>query len=118
MFRRAYARPRRRREFEGVTSIGESGLRLPPRSGVGAFGGQAVTQDRALRHSAVWACPRIRADLISTFPLDVFRDFQGIAVEMTKPTVMVDPGGKEWDFVDWMWASQGDLDISGNAIGI
>jgi HK97 family phage portal protein len=119
MFRRAYTRPRQTRDFTGVEGVGPLGmLGIPPRSGVGKYGGQTITQERALRHSAVWACRRIRADLISTFPVDVFRNFDGIALEMPKPPVMIDPGGIEWDFVDWMWASQGDLDMSGNSIGL
>ena len=32
-----------------------------------------VDTDTALRHSGVWACLRLRADLVSTTPLDVFR---------------------------------------------
>lgn len=121
MFRRAYATPRAQvvREFEGVPQFGNiSGYNIPNRSGVGKHGAVLVTDDRAMQYSAVWACLRLRADLMSTFPVDTFRDVNGIALEMSKPPILVDPGGKGWDFVDWMWASQRDLDSAGNAIGI
>jgi phage portal protein BeeE len=35
--------------------------------------GEAVTTDRALRLSTVWACVRLLADSVSTLPLDVYR---------------------------------------------
>lgn len=86
-----------------------------PRSGKGTV---AVTNDSALRHSAVWACLRLRADLMSTFPVDVYRKVQGQQVEMPRPPVLVNPGGERWDYVDWMYASQFDLDRAGNTIGL
>lgn len=51
-----------------------------------------VTGDTALRHSAVWACLRLRADLVSTMPVDVYRRVNGIQVEVAKPPVLVTPG--------------------------
>lgn len=79
----------------------------------------AVTNDTALRHSAVWACLRLRADLMSTFPCDVFRKIdKSTRVEVPKPPVLVNPGGERWDYQDWMYASQVDLDRGGNAIGL
>lgn len=77
-----------------------------------------VTPDTALRHSAVWACLRIRADLVSTFPVDVFRKVGGLDVEMPKAPILVSPGGKYWPLMHWMWASQFDLDRTGNSVGI
>jgi hypothetical protein len=38
----------------------------------------SVTPDKAMCHSAVWARVRLRADLISTLPLDVYRRENGI----------------------------------------
>lgn len=92
---------------------------IPPRPRTDRRGVVPVTSDSALRHSAVWACLRIRADLISTFPLDVFRRVQGARpVEVPKPPVLVDPGGERWDYQDWMYASQVDLDRAGNVLGL
>ena len=94
---------------------------IPDRQGVrGGVG--AVTDDRALRHSAVWACLRLRADIVSTLPVDNFRDVtidgSKIAVEMPKPPILVTPGGQDWPWEDWSYASQNDVDACGNTVGI
>lgn len=90
---------------------------IPPRGGA-TRGTVAVTTDTAMRHSAVWACIALRAGLMSSFPLDVFRRVDDIQIEMPKPPVLVEPGGPEWDYTDWMYASQADYDRSGNIIGL
>lgn len=77
-----------------------------------------VTTDSALRASAVWACLRLRADLISTMPLDVYRRTGEGQVEMTKPVVLVNPGGERVHITEWLYSSQIDLDRCGNAFGI
>jgi hypothetical protein len=120
MWSRAYTRPRKTRDFTGVPGSWDTlaGVRIPGRAGVGHHGAVQVNEDRAMTHSAYWACLRVRADLISTFPVDVYRDFEGIAVAMPKPPIMVDPGGIKWDYTDWMWASNRDLDSTGNTIGL
>lgn len=116
------ARPRQVREFTGITGAGGMGGMIPPRTGVGQHGAVQVTQDRALTHSGVWAACRIRADLMSTFPVQVLRDLDygdgPIPTEQAKSPIMIDTGGTEWPFIDWMWASNFNLDMSGNTIGI
>lgn len=102
-----------RRELQGLPA---SSL-IPPRTGSPA-GSVTVTTDTAMRHSAVWACLRLRAGLISTFPVDVFRKVGNLQVEMPAPPVLKAPGGAGWDYIDWMYASQVDLDRCGNAIGV
>lgn len=77
-----------------------------------------VTNDTALRHSAVWACLRLRADLVSTMPVDVYRKVDGIQVEVPKPPVLVTPGGTRVGVKEWLYSSQVDLDRSGNSFGI
>ena len=77
-----------------------------------------VTPDQALRSSAVWACLRLRADLISTTPIDVFRTVGSVQVEVPKPPVLVNPGGPRVNMLEWMYSSQFDLDRYGNAFGI
>ena len=89
--------------------------RLPP--------GPPVTADTALRHSAVWACLSLRAGLISTFPVDVFRRVNGVQVETIKPQVLVNPAGRpagngDTGILEWLYSSQVDLDRVGNAFGI
>lgn len=75
-----------------------------------------------MTHSAVWAALRLRADLISSMPLDVFRRMSdGVQVEMPRPQVMEFPGGPEipglrWK--EWVYSTQVDLDSTGNTVGI
>ncbi|MET8172841.1 phage portal protein [Streptomyces clavifer] len=80
--------------------------------------GVHVTADTAMRHSAVWACLRLRADLVSTMPVDVYRKVNGIQVEVAKPPVLVTPGGVRVGIKEWLYSSQVDLDRSGNVFGI
>jgi len=78
----------------------------------------AVTNDTAMRHSAVWACKRLRANLVSTLPVDVYRKVNGVQVELQKPPVLVNPGGERVDIMEWLYSSQSDLDSTGNVIGL
>jgi HK97 family phage portal protein len=108
-----WARPQQR-ALKGLPDAG-----VQPRADVtGRRNAVAVNPDTALRHSAVWACLRIRADLISTFPVDTFRKVGDIDVEVPKPPVLVDPGGRHWPYMHWMWASQFALDRQGNTVGV
>jgi HK97 family phage portal protein len=83
-----------------------------------------VNDTVALRHSAVWAALRLRADLISTLPVDVFRKVQlvpgetPIQIEAPKTPVLINPGGERIGLVEWLYSSQVELDRSGNSIGI
>ena len=65
----------RRRDHAGATAD----QLIPPRPGTSG-GAAAVTNETALRHSAVWACLRLRANLISTMPVDLYRKVDGIQV--------------------------------------
>lgn len=80
--------------------------------------GKHLVREDALRHSAVWACLRLRADLVSTMPLDVFRKVQGVQVESPKPAVLIAPSGDRIDIEEWLYSSQVDLDSTGNTFGI
>ncbi len=77
-----------------------------------------MTGTGAFRHSAVWAALRVRADLISTMPVDVYRYVGGVQVEVAKPPVLLDPGGAEVPMHEWLYSSQVDLDRAGNSFGI
>lgn len=105
-----------RRRQQRVATI--DGPVIPPRGAGMGKGAVDVTDETALRHSALWAGLRLRAGLISSFPVDVYRKVEGIQVEMGKPPVLVAPGGEMWDLPDWMYASQVDLDRAGNTIGL
>lgn len=90
---------------------------IPPRPTVN-IGTAQVNNDTAMRHSAVWACLRLRADLISTLPVDVYRRVGGHQVEMPTPPILVNPGGERVDWCEWMYSSQVDLDRAGNVFGL
>lgn len=77
-----------------------------------------VTADSALRHSGVWAAIRLRADLISTMPVDTYRMVGDVQVPLPNAPVLVQPGGPEVDIIEWLYSSQVDLDRCGNAIGL
>lgn len=81
-------------------------------------GGRRVDRKRALQQSVTWACLRLRADLISTMPVDVFRKINGVQFEVPKPPVFVKPGGGRMLWNEWMYATQFDLDSCGNTFGI
>jgi len=106
----------RQKRFYGITGAAD----LIPTRPTARVGSVTVTSDTALRHSAVWACLRLRASLMSTFPIDVFRRIGGVQVRMPKPPVLTLPGaeGPTQRIMPWMYASQFDLDRSGNAIGL
>lgn len=78
----------------------------------------SVTSETALRHSAVWACLRLRANLISTLPLDVYRDVQGRPTKVPTPPVLRNPGGEKVDILEWLYSTQVDLDQAGNTVGL
>jgi HK97 family phage portal protein len=78
----------------------------------------SVTNDSAMRHSAVWACLRLRANLISTMPIDCYRKQDGVQIEIPKPPVLVNPGGEYVDMQEWLYDTQVDLDRAGNAFGV
>jgi hypothetical protein len=77
-----------------------------------------VSRDQALRNSAVWACLRLRADLESTMPIDVFRRIGGVQVEQVKPPVLITPGGSSVLMSEHLYSTRVDLDSTGNAVGI
>ena len=111
---RIAAAQQQKRDFFGIP--GAQAL-IPIRSAQ-KQGAVTVTNDSAMRHSAVWACLRLRADLISTMPMDVYRRVNGMQVEMPKPPVLVNPGGERVDMCEWLYSSQVDLDRAGNTIGL
>ncbi|MFD3777348.1 phage portal protein [Streptomyces sp. NPDC058612] len=102
-----------RRSIQGPTA----GELIPPRP-VQRAGGVTVTNETALRHSAVWACLRLRANLISTMPVDVYRKVDGLKVEVPKPPVLISPGGERVGMMEWLYSTQFDLDRTGNCFGL
>jgi HK97 family phage portal protein len=84
----------------------------------GRKGSAKITADNALRQSAVWAAQRLRADMISTLPLDVYRKFEGHQIEVPKPPVLIEPGGRRVKIREWLYSTQMDLDRVGNTYGL
>lgn len=82
-----------------------------------------VSSRSALQQSVVWGATRLRADLVSVMPVDVYRTSAaaGIAVEVTPPPVLVEPSdiaeGQPMPINEWMYSSQMSLDRVGNQIG-
>ncbi|MGW5852094.1 phage portal protein [Streptomyces sp. NPDC055254] len=103
----------KRRSIAGPTA----GELIPPRP-VQRAGGVTVTNETALRHSAVWACLRLRANLVSTMPVDVYRRVGEMKVEVPKPPVLVNPGGERVGMMEWLYSTQFDLDRAGNCFGL
>lgn len=81
--------------------------------------GANVTFDRALTLPAVWACVRLRADLVSSMPVDAFRRKpDGTQVEIPKPLILTTPGGNRVDLCEWLYQGQMALDLRGNNVGL
>lgn len=76
-----------------------------------------VTRETSLQSSVKWACQRLRADLISTTPLDAFRVAGTVQVEVPKPPVLSMPDGR-MDVTEWLYSSQFDLDDVGNTFAL
>jgi HK97 family phage portal protein len=98
-----------------LTAADLLGFRTAARAGLLGYN---VTRENALKSSAAWACLRLRADILSMMPVDVFRRALGVQVEVPKPPVLVNPGGERVGINEWMYSTQFDLDSTGNTFGI
>jgi HK97 family phage portal protein len=98
-----------------ITAKDLLGWRTAQRSGQFSY---SMSRETALKSSAAWACLRLRADLLSMMPVDVYRRALGVQVEVPKPPVLVNPGGERVGIVEWMYSTQFDLDSTGNTFGI
>jgi HK97 family phage portal protein len=83
-----------------------------------ASGSVSVTQESALRHSAVWASLRLRANLVSTLSIDTFRHVGDVDVEVSPPPFFDAPSGPDSYMDEWLWATQFDLDRYGLTSGV
>jgi HK97 family phage portal protein len=84
--------------------------------------GTTVSPKRALQQSVIWGARHVRADVISLMPIDVYRKVAGARVESFTPPVLQTPceiaPGQLMPIEEWMYSTQGDLDTTGNTIGI
>lgn len=101
-------------DFAGATA----GDLIPSRTTSVSANLPVVTPDTALQHSGVWAALRLRANLLSTMPLDVYRKVNGVQVELPKPPVLKAPSGDRVTMQEWLYSTQIDLDRTGNAFGL
>lgn len=93
---------------------------IPLNSQVGRFGSSTapVTASSALRVSAVWASLRLRANLISTMPVHAYRMLDEVQIEVAGPSCKFFNGGRQVDITEFLFATQWDLDESGNCFGV
>ena len=99
-------------------ALGDTPQQLVPQRTRTNAGSASVSPDTAMRNSAVWACLQLRANLISTMPIDVFRRVGGFQVEVKKTPFLLNPANDNFGITDWMYSSQIELDRSGNCFGI
>lgn len=77
------------------------------------------TQDTALRNSVWWACLMLRADVLSSFPLDVFRPAAGgLLTPVTRPGEFFSTPAPGLDRTEYMFGTSMDLDRYGNSVDI
>ena len=85
-------------------------------------GGRRITTEAAMRQSVVWGATRLRADLISSLPVDVYRKVGDVNALVGAPPVLVEPSedadGHPMSITDWLHAGQMSLDRGGNSVGV
>lgn len=103
-----------RRSTSRAFTLGDAGVDLRSSGGTA---GVPATPERALRLSSVWAALRLRSDLISTLPVDIYRkDGTGRRVAAAPTRLFRRPAdGLLWH--EWFQATQMDLDRYGNTFG-
>ena len=99
-------------------ALGDTPYNLVPSRLPQKTGSVLVSPDTALRSPAIWAALRLRADLISSMPIDVFRRVGGAQVSCVTPPILVNPGGDDVGIQEWLYSTQFELDRTGNAFGI
>lgn len=98
---------------------------IEERFGSRRAGSVLVNQQTALTHSAVWACLRLRANLVSMMPVDEYRrrpDGVQISVQPKSPLLerpgALYVGGPRVSAGEWLYATQFDKDRAGNCFGL
>lgn len=76
-----------------------------------------LSQDAALRVSAVWACVRLIADSLAAAPLDVYSMIGTRRKNVDTPPVLLYPQAY-WSQYDWMFALVASLLLTGNAYAL
>lgn len=121
---RIFKREKRGLFGTGVLTSGMWGITqtfdlVPKRVTIGGAAHAPINEDEAMKNSAVWAAIRIRADLISTLPWRVWRNYTDPATsEQFKLDSSPSPFMTGVQFMHFLYASQVELDRTGNSIGI
>lgn len=94
------------------------GMPLWPMRNQSSYSSVQITSETARRHSAVWRCQMLRADLVSTLPLYVYRGSElQVKQRIPTPPVLRTPAS-DVGIVEWLYSSQMSLDDCGNAFGL
>ncbi|NBW09899.1 MAG: phage portal protein [Caulobacteraceae bacterium] len=83
----------------------------------GNMAGPSVTNESAMRLSAVWACVRLIAGVGSTLPLDVYRTQGDAQTQLAKPSLFVQPS-PDMTLSTWLYQLWSSLLTAGNAYGL
>jgi HK97 family phage portal protein len=98
-----------------LTEFNGSGFR-PRASGATS---PSITQVTALRNSVWWACLHLKANVFSSFPLDVVADAgNGLTYPVANPGTMVDEPYPGMDITEFQYSTEMDLGRYGNSVGI
>src|SRR6266540_4929317 len=100
------------REIERQQSYGLNELLAI--SGVPSYSCVSVTEDSAMRLSAVWACVDLLASTISSLPIDCYR--YGDRNPVPLPRILEEPSAI-FDREDWLYAGMASLLLTGNCWG-
>jgi HK97 family phage portal protein len=92
-------------------------LAIPPRPEGRRTLSVNVTTQKAMSIGVVWDCVRLRADIVSTLPLQQFRDVGKNAMPMPLGKFFTNPGGDKISLEEWLYSGQVALDLRGNNFG-
>lgn len=86
-----------------TANLSAAELILRHRSGGRSYSGESVTDDSAMRLSAVWGCVDLIAEIVSTLPIDEYTNTGpgGSPEKQRRPRLLDDPGGDGYGFEVW-----------------
>jgi len=109
--------------FRGRTGGEQRATNLPQlldaaTGGRRGIGGTSVGWSGALSIPAVWSAVRLRANIVASLPVQVFRNDPATGLPTPVPTPgVLDTPSADFDMTSWLHASQVSLDLRGNAFG-
>jgi HK97 family phage portal protein len=105
--------------FGQKRDLGDTKNNIIPQRSSSKNGSITVSNDTALKASAVWASIRLRADVVSTMPVNVKRSNPDGSVSLvTASQLQIETIGGQIGFEEFLYSTQSDLDMTGNAFGI